>query len=217
MKLYTYYRSSAAYRVRIAMNLKGIAYTSVATSLLDADHKSESYLHTNPQGLIPALELDDGSIIGQSTAILEYLEETQTGCALLPADPFQRSRVRSVVNHIACDIHPLNNLRILKYLPQQLNASKDQLAQWYAQWINSGFSSIEQVLLEGEGQFCFSDTAGMADCYLIPQVYNALRFNVDLAAYPTIMSVYDHCSSLAAFHQAHPDQQADRPADNSLV
>ena len=211
MKLYTYYRSSAAYRVRIAMNLKGITYTSEAISLLEGSQKSADYLRTNPQGLIPALELENGNIISQSTAILEYLEETQAGPALLPADPFKRSQVRSVVNHIACDIHPLNNLRILKYLPQKLNADKEQVAQWYAQWVNSGFSSIEAVLREGNGQFCFFDAAGMADCYLIPQVYNALRFNVDLAPYPAIMSVYTHCNSLDAFYNAHPDQQADNP------
>ncbi len=213
MKLYTYYRSSAAYRVRIAMNLKSIDYTNVPVSLLNGAHKDEAYLRTNPQGLIPALELDDGNIIGQSTAILEYLEETQEGDALLPADPFGRSQVRSMVNHIACDIHPLNNLRILKYLPQELNASKEQVAQWYAHWIDNGFSSIEQILLKGSGQFCFADTAGMADCYLIPQVYNALRFNVDLTPYPTIVSVYNHCNSLKAFHSAHPDQQADNPGE----
>jgi maleylacetoacetate isomerase len=213
MKLYTYYRSSAAYRVRIALNLKDIEYTSEAVSLLDSSHKSDAYLQTNSQGLIPALELDDGNIIGQSTAIIEYLEETQGGQALLPTDPLSRSQVRSVVNHIACDIHPLNNLRILKYLPAQLNADKAQVAQWYAQWTNAGFASIETVLSAGTGQFCFGESAGMADCYLIPQVYNALRFNVDLAQYPSILSVYAHCNTLEAFEKAHPDQQADKPGE----
>jgi len=212
MKLFTYYRSSAAYRVRIAMNLKQIEYTSEVVSLLNSQHKSDAYLLANPQGLVPALELDSGDIIGQSIAILEYLEETQPEHPLLPADPIARSKVRSMVNTIACDIHPLNNLRILKYLPDQLNADKAQVAQWYARWINSGFSSIEKVLSEGTGQYCFGDAPGMADCFLIPQVYNALRFEVNIAQYSTILSVYEHCNSLAAFHQAHPDQQADRPA-----
>ena len=211
MKLYTYYRSSAAYRVRIALNLKGIEYTSEAVSLLDSSHRSDAYLQANPQGLIPALELDDGNIIGQSTAIIEYLEETQNGQALLPGDPLSRSQVRSVVNHIACDIHPLNNLRILKYLPAQLDADKAKVAQWYGHWINSGFASIEAVLSQGNGQFCFDESAGMADCYLIPQVYNALRFNLDLDKYPSILSVYAHCNTLDAFKKAHPDQQVDTP------
>jgi maleylacetoacetate isomerase len=213
MKLYTYYRSSAAYRVRIALNLKGIEYSSEAVSLLDSSHNSDAYRQANPQGLIPALELDDGNIIGQSTAIIEYLEETQSGQALLPADPLSRSQVRSVVNHIACDIHPLLNLRILKYLPAQLNADKAQVAQWYAQWTNAGFASIETVLSAGTGQFCFGESAGMADCYLIPQVYNALRFNVGLDQYPFILSVYAHCNTLEAFEKAHPDQQADKPCE----
>ena len=211
MKLYTYYRSSAAYRVRIAMNLKGIEYESEGVSLLDVEHKSDDYLQANPQGLVPALELDDGSVIAQSTAILEYLEETHPRPALLPGDPVYRSRVRSLVNHIACDIHPLCNLRILKYLPRELHADEAQVAQWYAQWINAGFSSIEKTLAQGNGQFCFGDTPGMADCYLIPQVFNAMRFNVDIKQYTAIRSVYDHCNSLAAFQQAHPEQQPDRP------
>ena len=212
MKLYTYYRSSAAYRVRIALNLKNISYQSVSVSLLDGNQKSESYLQANPQGLIPALELDDGSVLGQSTAILEYLEEVHPDSALLPSDPLQKAQVRSVINHIACDVHPLNNLRVLHYLRDELSADQEKIGQWYAQWINSGFSSIETVLSQGSGHFCFGEAAGMADCYLIPQVYNALRFKVALESYPAILSVYNHCNSLTAFQQAHPDQQPDRPA-----
>ena len=211
MKLYTYYRSSAAYRVRIALNLKGIPYQSVGVSLLDARHKSEEYLRTNPQGLIPALELDDGTVIGQSGAIIEYLEETDSSYALLPSHPLPRSQVRSMVSNIACDVHPLNNLRILHYLRDNLAADQTQVAQWYAQWINSGFQSIEKVLAQGDGQFCFGDQPGMADCYLIPQVFNALRFNVNIDQYAAILSVYNHCNTLEPFQKAHPDQQPDRP------
>ncbi len=213
MKLYTYFRSSASYRVRIAMNLKGIQYHSEGVSLLDASHKSATYLQTNPQGLLPALELGDGSVIAQSTAILEYLEETHPDPALLPADPLQRSRVRSLANHIACDIHPLNNLRVLHYLRDEMNADQPQLDQWYAQWVQRGFAAIETVLQEGNGHVCFGERPGLADCYLIPQVYNALRFKVDLGQYSAIQGVYDHCNTLQAFQMAHPDRQADKPGE----
>ncbi|MBE9538654.1 MAG: maleylacetoacetate isomerase [Proteobacteria bacterium] len=212
MKLYTYYRSSAAYRVRIAMNLKGIEYDSQAVSLLDKVHKSAPYLQANPQGLVPALELDDGSVVGQSTAILEYLEETHCNTPLLPADPAHRAQVRSLANTIACDIHPLNNLRIQHYLRDELGADKSQVDQWYARWIHTGFGSIEKELGQGNGSFCFDDAPGMADCYLIPQVYNAIRFNVDIDQYAAILSVYNHCNTLEAFQRAHPDQQADCPS-----
>jgi maleylacetoacetate isomerase len=211
MKLYTYYRSSASYRVRIALNLKGISYLSAPVNLLEAQQKGSQYLANNPQGLIPALELDDGNVISQSTAILEWLEETHPGCPLLPEDPLARSSVRSLVNHIACDIHPLLNLSVLVYLQQSLDADQAQVDQWYSHWINRGFASIEAVAREGNGLYCLGDEPGMTDCYLIPQIYNALRFNVDVNAYPALLSVYHHCNSLEAFQRAHPDQQADHP------
>ncbi len=211
MKLYTYFHSSAAYRVRIALNLKGISYQSVAVSLLDAKQKGKAYLATNPQGLIPALELDDGTVIAQSTAIIEYLEETDSHNALLPSTPLERSQVRSMVSNIACDIHPLNNLRVLHYLRDDLGADQTQVHQWYAQWINSGFHSIEKMLAQGDGEFCFGNKPGIADCYLIPQVFNALRFKVNIDQYPAILSVYNHCNSLSPFQKAHPDQQPDKP------
>ena len=211
MKLYTYYRSSAAYRVRIALNLKGIAYTPVNVNLLEAQQRGDEYRASNPQGLVPALELDDGNVISQSTAILEWVEETHTLPALLPPDPLARSQVRSLVNHIACDIHPLNNLSILVYLQQSLDADQQQVDQWYSTWVNRGFAGIETVAREGNGRYCFGDAPGMADCYLIPQVYNALRFNVDVNAYPAILSIYHHCNTLDPFYRAHPDQQAGNP------
>jgi maleylacetoacetate isomerase len=212
MKLYTYYRSSAAYRVRIALNLKGIAYTPENINLLEAQQKGEQYRASNPQGLIPALELDDGHVISQSTAILEWLEETHPQPALMPRDPLARSEVRSLVNHIACDIHPLLNLSILVYLQQSLGADQQQVDLWYSEWIYRGFAGIETVAREGNGLYCLGDSPGMADCYLIPQVYNALRFNVDVNAYPAILSIFHHCNTLDAFHRAHPDQQADSPS-----
>jgi len=213
MKLYTYFRSSAAYRVRIALNLKGITYQSVSVSLLDGQHKAEHYVSANPQGLVPALELDDGRVLSQSVAILEYLEECYPDTPLLPSNPLDKSRVRSVVNHIACDVHPLNNISILHYLRDQLQADKNQINDWYAQWVTRAFSSIEKVVEQGNGQVCFGTEPGMADCLLIPQVYNAVRFEVDLTPFPALRSVYDHCNTLPAFHLAHPDQQADNPGD----
>ncbi|MEH6584057.1 MAG: maleylacetoacetate isomerase [Halioglobus sp.] len=212
MKLYTYYRSSASYRVRIGLNLKGIAYTSESVNLLETQQKSEAYLASNPQGLIPALELEDGSVISQSTAILEWLEESYPQTPLLPTDsPLARAKVRSLVNHIACDIHPLLNLSILIYLKESLDAEQQQVDDWYSQWIHRGFDSIERIAAAGNGEYCIGDRPGLADCYLIPQVYNAQRFNVDISAYPAIASVCQHCNSLEPFLLAHPDQQADKP------
>ncbi len=207
MKLYNYSRSSAAYRVRIALNLKGIDYIAENINLLEAQQKSEQYRASNPQGLIPALELDDGNVISQSTAILEWLEETHPTPPLLPADPLARSKVRSLANHVACDIHPLNNLSVLRYLKKSLGADQQQVDLWYSQWVNRGFEGIETVVREGKGEYCFAEKPGLADCYLIPQVYNALRFKVDMDPYPAILSIYHHCNTLEAFHGAHPDQQ----------
>jgi maleylacetoacetate isomerase len=211
MKLYTYYRSSAAYRVRIALTLKGIDYIAENINLLEAQQKSEQYRASNPQGLIPALELDDGNVISQSTAILEWLEETHPGTPLLPEDPLARSKVRSLANHIACDIHPLNNLSVLMYLKKSLDADQQQIDLWYSQWVSRGFEGIEAVAREGNGEYCFGKNPGLADCYLIPQVYNALRFNVDVNAFPALLSIYHHCNTLEAFRLAHPDHQAGSP------
>jgi maleylacetoacetate isomerase len=212
MKLYTYYRSSASYRVRIALALKSIAYTSHSINLVEAEQATPAYLAHNPQGLIPALEIGNGQLISQSTAIIEWLEETFPTPPLLPADAFARAKVRSLVNHIACDVHPLNNLSVQQYLAQNLNANAEQVLAWYSHWVQRGFNSIELIAREGNGLYCFGDQPGMADCYLIPQVYNALRFHVDINAYPAIMSVYEHCNTLEPFRQAHPSRQPDTPA-----
>ena len=214
MKLYTYYRSSASYRVRIALNLKGIAYTPAAINLLKAEQKGEPYRASNPQGLIPALELDDGTVIAQSTAILEWLEETYPDSGLFSTNPLVRAQERSLSNHIACDIHPLLNLGVQKFLLDSMEVGQAKVDQWYSHWIDRGFTAIEQTVSPGNGRYCLGDDAGMADCYLIPQVYNALRFKVDLSAYPTILSIYNHCNTLEAFHNAHPDQQSDHPGQS---
>ena len=209
MKLYSYFRSSAAYRVRIALNLKGLSYDYVAVNLLHSEQKSEEYMARNPQGLLPALELDGGELLTQSVAILEWLEETCPAPALLPVDPLQRARVRSMVNSIACDIHPLNNLSIMNYLRTELDASDDDVHRWYCQWVDRGFSALEKNLEQAMGKCCFGDQPTLADVCLIPQAYNAYRFKVPMEAYPNIRRVIQHCNSLDAFANAAPEAQPD--------
>ena len=211
MRLYSYYRSSAAYRVRIALELKGLDYDYIAVNLLHAQQKSGDYMAKNPQGLVPALETPDGTLIAQSVAIMEWLEEVYPEPALLPSDPLQRALVRSTVNSIACDIHPLNNLSITNYLQNPLGVSPEQVHAWYGQWVDRGFEAIEKNLQTRDGQCCFGDAPTMADTCLIPQVYNALRFNVEMGGYKNILEVWEHCSTLEAFEKAHPDVQPDTP------
>ena len=209
MKLYSYYRSSAAYRVRIALNLKGLPYDYVAVNLLHNEQKSEEYMARNPQGLLPALELEGGEVLAQSVAILEWLEESIPEPALLPSDPLPRARVRSLVNNIVCDIHPLNNLSIMNYLRRELGASDEGVHRWYCNWVDRGFSAIEQNLADNMGDCCFGDQPTLADVCLIPQVYNAYRFKVPMESYPNIRQVVQHCNSLEAFANAAPEAQPD--------
>lgn len=208
MKLYSYYRSSAAYRVRIALNLKGLPYDYVAINLVKSEQKGESYLARNPQGLVPALELDTGELITQSMAILEWLDET-CAPALLPKEPLLRARVRSLANSIACDIHPLNNISVLNYLRAELGAADEDVQHWYRAWVDRGFSAIEQSLGDTMGACCFGDRPTLADVCLIPQVYNANRFKVPMEHYPNIRQVMQHCNSLEAFANAAPEAQPD--------
>jgi maleylpyruvate isomerase len=209
LKLYSYYRSSAAYRVRIALNLKGLSYDYVPVNLLRSEQKSGPYTTRNPQGLVPALELDGGELIAQSVAILEWLEETCPPPALLPDDPLQRARVRSLVNNITCDIHPLNNLSVMNYLRVELGAGDEDIHRWYCNWVDRGFSAIEQNLAATMGDCCFGDQPTLADVCLIPQVYNAYRFEVPMECYPNIRQVVQHCNSLEAFARAAPEAQPD--------
>lgn len=209
MKLYSYYRSSAAYRVRIALNLKGLPYDYVAVNLLHGEQKAVPYTTRNPQGLVPALELESGELLAQSMAILEWLDETSPPPALLPGDPLQRARVRSLANNIVCDIHPLNNISVLNYLREELNAGDDDIHRWYCQWVDRGFSAIEQNLAATMGDCCFGDQPTLADVCLIPQVYNAYRFKVPMEPYPNIRQVVQHCESLPAFARAAPEAQPD--------
>ena len=202
--LYDYFRSSASYRVRIALNLKGLAYDSVPVSLLDNAQRAPEYLSKNPQGLVPAL-LDGEQLLTQSLAICEYLEETYPQPALLPNDTIGRARVRALALSIACDIHPLNNLRVLRRLEAQFAADQAGKDAWYQHWIQSGFEAFEQQIQSTHGQYCFGDTVTLADLALVPQVYNARRFNCDLSAYPTMRAIEQRCLALDAFARATPE------------
>jgi maleylacetoacetate isomerase len=215
LKLHTYFRSSAAYRVRIALNLKGLAYESIPVHLLKngGEQLQESYRAINPAGLVPSLQ-DGGHILTQSLAILEYLDEAYPEVPLLPRDPFARARVRALAQTIACEIHPLNNLRVLKYLTGTLQLTEVAKTQWYRHWTEQGLRTLEAHLTRNSGEaetgaFCHGDTPTMADCCLVPQVFNAQRFQVDMSAYPTVMAIHARCSALKAFAAAHPSQQQD--------
>lgn len=209
MKLYTYFRSSAAFRVRIALNLKGLDYQPAFVHLAKGEHRKPEYAAVNPQALVPTLE-DDGRRLTQSLAILEYLEETHPQPPLLPQDPFARGRVRSLALLIACEIHPLNNLRTLRHLKNSLGQSEQQLNGWYRQWVADGLAKLEAELQNpGTGQFCHGQTPTIADCCLVPQIFNAKRYQCELGAYPAVMRVFDACMQLDAFVRAQPDKQPD--------
>lgn len=209
-KLYTYFRSSAAYRVRIALAYKGVEIEQCAINLLAGEHSQGDYLARNPQGLVPALQVDD-QVIAQSLAILEYLEELHPEPPLLPPAPIARAQVRSLAYNIAMDIHPLNNLRVQQYLANELQVDAAKKQQWYQHWIDEGFSGIERTLSSGErqGPYCFGASITLADVCLVPQVYNAIRFKCDISAYPRIRTIYHACTERPDFYAAAPEQQAD--------
>ncbi len=212
MKLHTYFRSSAAYRVRIALNLKGLAYDSVPVHLLRAggEHRRAAYLALNPAGLVPALE-DDGAVLSQSLAIIEYLDETHPAVALLPGSALERARIRAIAQAVACDIHPLNNLRVLKYLKDALGVSDEEKDAWYRHWVTVGLAALEAMLANDPrtGHFCHGETPSLADCCLVPQVFNARRFDCDLSSMPTVMRIVERCEALEAFRLAAPEAQPD--------
>jgi maleylacetoacetate isomerase len=213
MKLYGYFRSSAAFRVRIALNLKGLDYEQAAIHLRRNDQSKPAYLGVNPQGLVPALD-DGGAILIQSLAIIEYLDETYPDPPLLPQDRSDRARVRALAEIVACDIHPINNLRVLRYLAHSLGQQEAGIASWYNHWIGEGFRALERLLVEDyrTGAFCHGDAPGLADIALVPQVVNAERYRLDLAPYPTIVRIYEGCMKLAPFNAAHPRHQPDYEA-----
>lgn len=208
MKLYSYFRSSAAYRVRIALNLKQLSYEIQPVHLVKNEQLLECYQALNPSQCVPTLVDEDQSFL-QSLSILEYLEERYPAISLLPENIITRSKVRAFAQAIACDIHPLNNLRVLKYLQHDLSLSDEQKKHWYQHWIIAGFNSLEAQLKDSNGQFCFGTQPTFADCCLIPQVYNAKRFKIDLSAFAKIESISQHCLTLPAFFNAAPEQQPD--------
>ena len=211
MILYDYCRSSAAYRVRIALNLKAINYQQVSVNLLQREQVSANHRSRNPQELVPVLE-DQGQLFTQSMSICEYLDEAYPETpALLPNLPVPRARVRAMAQLICCDIHPLNNLRVIKYLVGELTISKQQKSTWYGHWIQQGFAAFEQLLAENPktGSYCHGDTPTLADICLVPQVFNAQRFDVDLTPYPTIGNIYKQLENLEPFAKAHPTRQPD--------
>ncbi|MES2262201.1 MAG: maleylacetoacetate isomerase [Pseudomonadota bacterium] len=212
MKLHTYYRSSASYRVRIALNLKQLdaeqAYIHLSKN--GGEQFGAAFDALNPAHLLPVLE-DEGVLLTQSLAIIEYLDETRPGTPLLPLDPAGRARVRALSLAIACDIHPLNNLRVLKYLAEELQVTPEQKNTWYRHWVMLGLGALEQQLARDSatGRFCHGNTPTMADCCLAPQIYNAQRFDCDLSAFPTLMRIHAACQELEAFRQAEPGAQPD--------
>ena len=210
MKLYNYFRSSAAYRVRIALNLKGLTPENEFIHLLKNEQRTPDYLQLNPAGLIPTL-VDGKEVLTQSVAIIEYLDETHPMPPLLPATPGERARVRSIARAIACDIHPIDNLRVLKYLTGVLKITEQQKIEWYAHWVHEGLMALENRLASDSrtGRFCHGETPTLADICLIPQLANARRVSMDLALYPTLLRVEEACNMLPAFADAAPAKQPD--------
>ena len=212
MKLYGYFRSGTAHRTRLALNLKQLDYEQVSINLAQDEQLTDAFKALNPQGLVPVLKVED-DLLFQSPAILEWLEEAYPEPALLPKDLLCRARVRAISSMIGCDIHPINNRRILQYLRHDLKADEKQVFKWCQQWISEGFKALESLLAQDKSResFCYGTQPTLADCYLIPQVYSARRFKVDMSAYPNILAIDKHCHTLKAFIDAAPANQADAP------
>ncbi len=210
MKLYSYWRSSAAYRVRIALNLKQLDYEQVSCQLAEGEQRQPGYLELNPQGLVPALQHQDHVLV-QSLAIIEYLDSLAPQPRLLPEDPLARARVNAMAQTVACEVHPLNNLRVMQYLRQQMGLDDAAIQAWYAHWINQGFSALEHWAgqYSASGDYLVGDSVSLADVCLVPQMYNARRFKVSLEAYPRLVAADAHLQTLPAFAEAAPERQPD--------
>jgi maleylacetoacetate isomerase len=207
VKLYTFFRSSAAYRARIALNLKNLSYDMTSVKFATGDHRQPAFQAVNPQMRVPALELDGGEILTQSLAMIEYLDEVHPQPPLLPRDPVDRAKVRAVAQIIACDIHPLNNLGALNYLRKHFGQDDNGINAWYHSWVFEGFDAIEKLI--EPGPYCFGTQVTIADICLVPQVYNARRYKVPLDKYPKIVAVDAELNKLAAFQKAAPENQPD--------
>lgn len=209
--LHSYFRSSTSYRVRIALALKGISHDYVAHHLLRDEHKTAEYLKICPQGIVPALVWEDGTALSQSLAILEFLDEMVPHPPIMPADPHGRARVRMLSQVIACDVHPVNNLRVLKYLRKNFGADDDAVADWFRHWVKEAFEPLERMLEEAPqtGRFCHGEAPTMADICLVAQVTNNARFDVDMKPYPVIRRIHDACMEIPAFADAAPARQPD--------
>ena len=222
MKLYNYFRSSASFRVRIALELKGLAYNYVSVHLARGDHKLADYAAISTDLLVPVLELDDGQHLSQSMAIIEYLDDAHPTPALLPADAMDRARVRALAQGVACEIHPLNNLRVLKYLVRELKVEEEAKNTWYRHWVRTGLEALErQLAMQATAReqaglspsvYCWGDTPTLADCCLVPQIFNARRFDTPLDDLPRTMAAFDACMKLEAFQRAQPSSCPDAEA-----
>jgi len=210
MKLYTFFRSSASFRVRIALNTKGLEYEPALVSLPKGEHLEAKYKSVSSQGLVPALD-DGGHVLTQSLAIIEYLDEVHSGPKLLPSDPLDRAYVRAFSQIVACEIHPLNNTRTLKHIRAAYKLDEEGVNAWYRHWIAEGFGMMESFLKEHgkHGRFCLHDQVTMADCCLVPQVFNAQRYKCDLKPYPIVMRIHEACMKVDAFIRAEPSNQPD--------
>lgn len=210
MKLYGYWRSSAAYRVRIAMHLKGLSFESIAVHLVKdgGQQHQDAYVELNPAHLVPTY-VDEDVTLNQSLAIIDYLDEKYPAVAIYPADIVMKAKVKAMALDVACEIHPVNNLRVQQYLANNLAIEEQEKLAWSHHWMNLGFAAIEKQLETNAGKFCFGDNVTMADICLVPQVYNANRFNLDMSAYPHIVRVVNNCNELPAFIAALPENQAD--------
>lgn len=213
MKVYNYFRSSASFRVRIALALKGLAYEYVPVHVPKGEHRLPAFADLTAEQLVPLLELDDGTRLTQSMAIIEYLDETHPTPPLLPADAAGRARVRALAQIVACEIHPLNNLRVLKYLKQPLHIDEAAKDTWYRHWVRTGLEAFERQLQQHpQGRYCHGDAPTLADCLLVPQIFNARRFDTPLDGLPRTLAVFDACMALPTFQQAQPSACPDHEA-----